>query len=225
MGKKAFYVIGNWKSNKTLAEVKSWVHEFKKLWQERNSHTNIILCPSAIHLFLLKKLLDSTSLPITLGLQNISSYSVGAYTGEISASQVKGVVSYCLVGHSERRKYFAESDTSLEKKAKQLIENDIQPIYCVQDENQSFSPACQFIAYEPVWAIGTGKPEPAENANRTAKVLKSRAQHQIKVIYGGSVTDQNVAEYSKQPDIDGVLPGGASLKPDSFYRLLINAHT
>ncbi len=225
MERKEFFVIGNWKSNKSIPEAESWLYEFHTLLQKKSipDTTKVILCPSFIHLAPIGKLIRELNLPVELCVQNVSSFSSGAYTGEVNAQQVKDLVSYGLIGHSERRKYFQETDYLLEQKVLQLKGAGIEPIYCVQNDQQSFPEECTFIAYEPVWAIGTGTPDKPENANRVTTLLKSRAKKPIQVIYGGSVTDMNVSQYFRQTDIDGVLPGGASLKAESFYRLIQNA--
>ncbi len=226
MDKDKFYIVGNWKSNKTVAEAAAWMQEFTALWKNNQFNTQklkIIICPADIHLTTLKSLITASQIPLSLGLQDVSAYDIGAYTGELNASMAKDLVEYTLIGHSERRKYFQENEELLNRKYDQAQKSGIKSIFCVQEENQVFPQTAEFIAYEPIWAIGTGKPDTSQNANRVAKILKSKSANKIKVIYGGSVTPENVATYAGESDIDGVLPGGASLKADTFYRLIQNA--
>lgn len=223
-----FYIIGNWKSNKTIDEAVVWFKEFESLWKTMPfvlSQTTIILCPSFIHLRVLKSLIDLSSLAhvLHLGAQTLSSSKQGAYTGEIAATQMKDLVEYAIVGHSERREHFGETDAMLEQKLTQAHENGIKTIYCVQDKDQSIPQNCDLLAYEPVWAIGTGKPATIEHAHEVAEHLKAKSGRNLGIIYGGSVTHENVHDYAADEKLSGVLPGGASLKPGDFYNLIKSA--
>ena len=226
MDKKPIYIIGNWKSNKTLSEAHAWFYEFSQLQEaqplELTSQTHIVLCPPIVYVPSLHQSLLVTPLPLSLGSQDVSGYGSGAYTGEINTGMISDMVKYALVGHSERRKYFQESETLLAQKINQAKEAGITPVYCVQDENMEIPVTCTLVAYEPVWAIGTGKPDTPENADRVAGLIKA-THPTVSVIYGGSVTADNVASYISMSHISGVLPGGASLSAASFFRMIQNA--
>lgn len=183
----------------------------------------IVLCPSFIHLSTLASLIELSRLPVQLGVQDVSAFGLGAYTGQIGAEMIKDLVQFSLVGHSERRKYCHEDDSELFKKSENARAVGIQSIYCVQHAEVKIASSSRIAAYEPVAAIGTGKPETSEKANEVITVLKRSHSFLEAVLYGGSVTDKNVTNYKRQPAIDGVLPGGASLEAKSFYTLLHNA--
>lgn len=223
------YIIGNWKSNKTVKEAKDWLTTFHQvtvngtLDTDRNLVT--IVCVPFVHispLFDELKTLLSEKFNLLLGAQDVSPFPDGAYTGAVSAHMLSGLVSYCLIGHSERRTHFAESDEIIAQKAKQLLKYNIQPILCVQDANIPIPDGITLVAYEPVWAIGSGKPATPEHANEVASMIKSK-KPQVEIIYGGSVTADNVGTFLSQPNIVGVLPGGASLDTDAFSQLLAHA--
>lgn len=223
-----FYVIGNWKSNKTIDEVVIWARDFETLYKKQPfspAKVKVVVGVPFPLLTTLKSLVMLKRLPFELAAQNVSSYPAGAYTGEICAEMIKDMVSFSLVGHSERRKYFKETDEDLVHKVEQARLAGIEPVYCVQDEAMAVPEQVKFVGYEPVWAIGTGKAETAENANQVAGNIKKRLNRAVTVIYGGSVTADNVNTYVKMEHIGGVLPGGASLKPDTFYNLILNAAT
>ena len=226
---KKKYIIGNWKSNKTPVEVEEWFIQSKNLYErEKNSITEdiqIILCPSFVHLSQAYELSRKYNLPIRLGAQDISPFGIGAYTGEIAASQIADFVEYVIIGHSERRTFFGENETILTQKTKQALQAKLIPIYCIQDENTSIPPGISVVAYEPVFAIGTGKTETPTRANEVAQKVRQK----IKVdtfIYGGSVTPDNIHSFLTLGYVDGVLPGGASLTPALFWEMIRNAsHT
>ncbi len=221
------FIIGNWKSNKTINEAVVWFQDFHALWKKypfNYQKVRIILCPGYIHLSTLKSLIELAHLPLILSAQNISPYANGAYTGEVSAEMLKNLVEYSLIGHSERRKYFHESVGNLSLKADQAKVNGIEPIFCVQDEKMQIPKNCKIIGYEPVWAIGTGKPDSPENASRVAGIIKSKSKDIKTVIYGGSVNAENISQYIHMSNIDGVLPGGASLTAKAFFSLSHELH-
>ncbi len=221
---KPFFVIGNWKSNKTLAEAEGWLTDFARIIHGtplKPENLEVILCVPFVHIPVLKQLLKDASFPFPfyLGAQNVSSFSDGAYTGEISARMLSGLATHCLIGHSERRKYFGETDMQIGEKAKQLQEHGIEPIVCIPDEKTPVPPGVTFIGYEPVWAIGTGIADTPEHANTVAGTITS-THPQSRVIYGGSVMPENVGGFASQTHISGILPGGASLDPMKFFELL-----
>ncbi len=224
MRNKTFYIVGNWKSNKTVSEASDWLKEFASLWQQKPLEVEkleIILCPAFIHLTTLTELIIQFQLPLKLGVQTISSFDSGAYTGEVSAVMVADLVRYAIIGHSERRKHFRELEPYFSEKIKYLNQVGIKTIYCAQDETMQIPPGAELVGYEPVWAIGTGKAETPENADQVAAAIKQKTR--VQVIYGGSVNAENVAGYVAAPNIDGVLPGGSSLKAQTFYDLIAKA--
>jgi triosephosphate isomerase (TIM) len=216
---KQLFIAGNWKSNKTIVESKEWLTKF--IFDASKFPVNnltVVICAPYIALPELKNHMGST--PVVLGAQDVSPFNDGAYTGEVTAGMIKEVADWVIIGHSERRKYFNETDEMLGKKVEQAASAGLKVIYCVQDENTTVPNGVDVIAYEPVWAIGTGKTDTPENANSVVASIKQKTQVDI-VIYGGSVVAENVASFVSMPSIDGVLPGGASLDPEKFAHLII----
>lgn len=233
MPQNTFYVIGNWKSNKTVEEAIVWGKEFVSLWKKNPFPMNgvqVILCPAYIHLVPLAALIKEANLPLKLGVQDISPYPSGTYTGAVCATMVRDLVEFVIIGHSERRTHFHENGDELLAKIEQAQKIGLFTIYCIQNEQMQIPQGVNIVAYEPVWAISQGDPyatapeDPAIVAQKIA-TIKNKSTQQITVLYGGSTTPENVFAYKKQAQIGGVLPGGASLKPDTFYRLLANAAT
>lgn len=221
-----FYILGNWKSNKTVAEAADWIKEFASLWKKQppdTSRVQVVLFCGYIHLPVLASLVALSPVKLVLGVQNISAYPAGAYTGEICANQVSEFARFALIGHSERRRLFAETNVVAAEKIKRVIEAGMESVYCIQEESMNMPDVCNIIAYEPVWAIGTGKPAAPEHASEVAAKIIAQAKRNVKVIYGGSVTPDNVHTYAAMLHISGVLPGGASLNAKTFYSLIINA--
>lgn len=249
MNKRIPLVAGNWKMNKTVGEAVELVTQLKqKLSDVRNRE--IVVCPPFTSLVVTKEVLKNSN--IKLGAQNMYFEKSGAFTGEVSPLMLKDVgVEYVIIGHSERRQYFGETDESVHKKMKVAFENSIIPIVCVgetlqqREKNEAFSVIEKqvkvgvaglsaeqskklVIAYEPVWAIGTGKtatPQQAEEVHAFIRKLYTEiygkdAAESVRILYGGSVKPDNVSEIMRQPDIDGALVGGASLKADDFIKLV-----
>lgn len=217
------YIIGNWKCNKNTEEVTQWFTEYSN-GKESSASDSVeqIVCPSFIHLELARNLATGTNLPVKIGAQDVSPFPQGAYTGEVAADQLKGIVEYVILGHSERRKYFHEDDELLKNKVKQASAQGIKTIYCVPDENTSIPDDVSIIAYEPIWAIGTGKADTPENANVVLGKICEKFPN-TPVVYGGSVTPDNVLLYISQPNISGVLIGGASLDVKKFKQMVQTA--
>ncbi|MBI4990934.1 triosephosphate isomerase [Candidatus Gottesmanbacteria bacterium] len=225
MGNAKKYVVGNWKSNKNSGEVEIWFKQFASLFQESKNKFNnleIVVCPPFIYLPLAKKLLENYHLPIKIGAQDVSPFPNGAYTGAVSASQISQFAKYVIIGHSERRSNFHEDDKQLSEKVKRAKEQNLGVIFCIQDENTSAPQDVQIIAYEPVWAIGTGKTDTPENADKVAAIVKEKYPDTV-LLYGGSVSSENVQSFLNTSHIDGVLPGGASLDPQKFWEIVVNA--
>lgn len=212
---KPLFIAGNWKSNKTLKEAQEWLTSFTATW---GSHITVILCVpyTLLGFFAAKKP------PFLLGAQDISPFGEGAYTGEINAKQIKDFAQWVIIGHSERRNTFKETDDLLRQKVEQAKTAGLKIIFCVPDATTPVPQNVDIVAYEPVWAIGTGQPDTPANANAVMTSIKAKSQG-AQVIYGGSVTNENVASFVDQPAIDGVLPGGASLDPKKFADLIAHA--
>lgn len=241
-------MAGNWKMNKTIAESVSFVHMLKTAVSDVKD-VDVLVFPTFISTNAVYN--EVKGLNIKVGAQNLFWEEKGAFTGEVSASMLKDAgCSYVLIGHSERRQYFGEVDKTVNKKVKAASLNDIVPIVCVgetlkeREENTTFkvikkqvkeslSDLSQeeasklVIAYEPVWAIGTGKtatPQQAQEVHAFIREIYSQlyknAADKVRILYGGSVKPDNVSELMKQSDIDGGLVGGASLEVESFIKLV-----
>lgn len=183
----------------------------------------IIICPPFTLFSTLKKMIDDKKLPFKIGAQDISPYEAGSYTGEVNGRQIKEFGDYVIIGHSERRTNFGESDELIFKKAEQALKSGLNPIYCIQDENTNIPSGIKLAAYEPPHAIGTGNPETPENAHRVAGIVKNKYPGLEDVIYGGSVNSENIQSYIQKDTISGVLVGGASLDPVKFAALVKEA--
>ncbi len=214
---KKLLIAGNWKSNKTAGEAIEWLGNFKL-----ETQAQVILFIPFTLLFPLKQEILRLQIPIQLGAQDISPFPDGAYTGEVSARQIKELADWVIIGHSERRKYFRETDEVLAQKVGQAKSAGLHIVYCVPDQETAIPPGVDAVAYEPVWAIGTGKSDTPDNASQVTRMIKAKSNISA-VIYGGSVTPDNVASFVSQEAIDGVLPGGASLDPEKFANLILNA--
>jgi triosephosphate isomerase (TIM) len=219
---KRLFIVANWKSNVTIQEVNSWLLQLKNSkWNIENK--TIIVCPPFTLLSLLKQRLNEHKLPIEVGAQDISPFPKGAYTGEIAADQLAEYVSYVIIGHSERRKYFREADQMLSNKVDMALQGKITPIFCVQDATTVVPRDVSIVAYEPVFAIGTGNPDTPESAEKVSMRIREENKNVRKVLYGGSVTDKNVNSFISRSSIDGVLVGSASLDPVTFSHIITNA--
>ncbi|HET6594312.1 MAG TPA: triose-phosphate isomerase [Anaerolineales bacterium] len=241
-------VAGNWKMNKTVAEARDLVSMMRAKLDEI-ANVGKVLCPPFIAIPALAEMLSNTG--IGLGAQNLHWEEKGAFTGEVSPGMVKEFCQYVIIGHSERRTYFGETDESVNKKLQAAMKAGLVPIVCVGETLEQYEAGTTsevvnrqiqvglagidstvaariVVAYEPVWAIGTGKASSGENANFVhQQVIRLALSEQfgaqtadaIRVLYGGSVTAANASEFFAYPDIDGALVGGASLKPDEFVAI------
>ncbi len=217
-------IIANWKSNKTKKEANNWlkdVFDFKKEL-EGLKDKEIIICPSFTLLSCFKSSLEKNNFPFKLGAQNVSQFDKGAYTGEINAEQIREFAEFVIIGHSERRENFGEEDDALLQKVEKAIKNSLKPIFCVQDAQDFVPKEVKIVAYEPVFAIGSGKPDTPKNANEVAEKIMEKNSNVEKVIYGGSVNSENVNSFTKKDMISGVLVGGASLDPREFIKIINN---
>jgi triosephosphate isomerase (TIM) len=242
-------IAGNWKMHKTASEAKTFTEEVKGLVPDTDKVDSVICAPA---LFLENLVEQTKESKVAIGAQNMHFEESGAFTGEVSPVALADIgVEYVIIGHSERREMFNETDDSVNKKTLAAFKHNLTPIVCVgetleQRENnetkdlvgaqvkQALTGLTEdqvkqtVIAYEPIWAIGTGKSSTAEDANEVcahirqvvASEFSQSAADSVRVQYGGSVKPNNIKEYMAQSDIDGALVGGASLEPQSFLQLL-----
>lgn len=239
-------VVGNWKMNKDLRETVALISELKKSLGSKIEDVGVVICPQFPSLAVAYSLLKDSK--IALGAQNLSQHSDGAYTGEVSGAMLRSAgCQYVIVGHSERRQYFKESDVLVNAKIKSALKENLIPIVCVGEtlaERETGSTHTivtaqvegvfhdmtaedvqkTIVAYEPVWAIGTGKNATPDQANEVHRLIreiirkkysKPLAEGMI-ILYGGSVNEKNASSLFSQADIDGGLVGGASLKFETF---------
>jgi triosephosphate isomerase len=243
------FVAGNWKMNKTVAEARALVAEMIP-GLRANKGVEKVLCPPFISLFPIAALLPGTD--IGLGAQNLYWESKGAFTGEIAPGMLAEFCQYVIVGHSERRTLFGETDESVRKKIAAASIAGLIPIVCVGETLKEFDAGLTaevvsrqiregfanqdaelipkvVVAYEPVWAIGTGRASNGVDANAVihdhirkplSEIYGDHVAQSMRVLYGGSVTPANAAEFFSQPEIDGALVGGASLKVDDFIKIV-----
>ncbi len=239
-------IAGNWKMNTNVAEATNLAQVMLAELDEI-AGVEKVLCPPFVSLASVKELIKGMS--IELGAQNMYFEDKGAYTGEISPLMLIGLCDLVILGHSERRQYFAETDEIINKKVKKALEFGLKPILCVGEsleDNEAGrtgeiitqqiraaltgvnSTSQLVIAYEPIWAIGTGRAATGKQANATIGLIRNtvaslwdiETAQAIRILYGGSVTGSNIAEFIAEPEIDGALVGGASLKADDFLRIV-----
>ena len=223
---KKLLIVGNWKSNKTTSEAMEWLQKLSAIsYQLSAKNVTVVLCVPYTLLYPLKQEIDRLQIPLALGVQNVSPFPDGAYTGEVSARQIKEFVDWVIIGHSERRQHFGETDEILVKKVAQAKGANLKIIYCVQNENISVPPGIDVIAYEPPWAISAvsnWKTQDPTVAGEVCAVIKEKYPNTV-VLYGGSASAENVQSFISQEGIEGVLSGGASLDPEKFANLIKNA--
>ena len=241
-------IAGNWKMNMLPNEAIAYIEEFEKL--VKDTKNEVILCVPYTDLFYC--LMSAQDTNIKIGAQNMHFAEKGAYTGEVSGKMLKSIgVEYVIIGHSERRQYFNETDETVNLKIKSAFENELKPIVCVGENLEQREAGVAekivteqvkldlegltkeqvkntIIAYEPIWAIGTGKTATSEDANNMIKTIRNQISElfgndvaeEIIIQYGGSVKSSNAKELFTTSDIDGGLVGGASLKPDEFSKIV-----
>jgi len=233
-------IAGNWKMYKTQAESQEFLQVFKPLLEETDERREVVLCTPFTDLIGMSKGLHGSR--IQLGAQNLHWEDQGAFTGEIAGPMLTEIgVSYVIIGHSERRQYFGETDETVNLRILAAQKHQLTPIVCVgetkaqRDVGQTeaviieqlkrglvnVDPSRLVIAYEPIWAIGTGDTCEATEANRVIGVIRAQlSDPQVSIQYGGSVKPDNIDEIMAQPEIDGALVGGASLDPQGFARIV-----
>ena len=242
-------IAGNWKMNMTATETKKFAEELKRV-MPRAKWCDTVICVPACNIPTAAKVFKE--LRISVGAENLYYEEKGAYTGEISAAMLRDLgVKYVIIGHSERRQYFGETDTAVNRKVHAALDAGLSPIICVgESESQREMGVTQdwialqvktalygvpaerlrrcIIAYEPIWAIGTGKTATAEQAGEVCGNIRAtiralygaRVARSVTIQYGGSMNPKNAAELLAQPDIDGGLIGGAALKPEQFVDII-----
>ncbi len=249
MTKRRAMVAANWKMNKTLFETSELIKAMMPGLREVEN-VDVVLCPPFINLSLAR--VETAMSDVKIGAQNMHWEEKGAYTGEISAAMLAEICDYVILGHSERRVMFGETDETVNKKVHAALKHELKPIVCVgesYEQNQAGQTAdvvatqCRqslkdispeqaqnlVVAYEPVWAIGTGLAATPEGANAVHRdvirpilreLFGEEVGENMRILYGGSVNDANAAELFAMSDIDGGLIGGASLKPESFVAIV-----
>jgi len=239
-------IAGNWKMNTTVAEAVALVKEMRP-GLDKIDNVDKVICPPFISLAAVKEILAGSS--IKLGAQNLYFEEKGAFTGEISPLMLAELCQMVIIGHSERRQYFNETVETADKKVRAAFKVGLKPILCVGEtlkeneagkteevltkqlsltSSQAYHPGGLTLAYEPIWAIGTGRAATGEQANKTIGFIRRHISKQygkeiaqaVRILYGGSVTATNISEFINQPEIDGALVGGASLKAKEFLSIV-----
>jgi len=252
MVKKTRYIVANWKMNLTIHEGSLLLHQLDQQI-ETGEGVEIVLAPSFIGLQSLS--LQADRKRFKLAAQNLYWRDEGAFTGEISANQLRGLVKYAIIGHSERRNLFSERGRDIGRKVQAAIRNDIRPILCIGESalERAEGEASDvlhdqivgglsnltsddlehvLIAYEPIWAVGSGKSAVPADVKDVAKVIRAQVKHMfgdkaassIPILYGGSVTSTNTKAFLDTPGVNGLLIGGASLDAKHFAKIIDKAH-
>ena len=245
-------MAGNWKMNKTIGEAVVLAQDISNQYDGKWDSCDVVVCPPYVDLKPVKTVFEFDRVPVGIGAQNVFWEEKGAFTGEISVPMLKEIgCEWCIIGHSERRGYFGETNEDVNKKIKALISSAIRPIICVgeslavRDSGDTLEFVCAqvkaafagidegqakscVVAYEPIWAIGTGRTATPEQAQEVCAAIRSTLAElydqdtagAMRVLYGGSMNPGNVALLIAQPDIDGGLIGGAALEAQSFVQLI-----
>lgn len=215
---KKLFIVANWKSNLTSLEVKDWFRGISNIPHEKE----IVVCPPFTLLTFVKELIVNSQLSIAIGVQNISPFDEGAYTGEVNGKQIKEFADYVLIGHSERRTNFFENNNILANKILMAKKYGLEPLFFIQNETTFIPGNISIVVYEPPSSISPGIPDTPANANIVASHIKEKGLARY-VLYGGNVTSENVKSFTQMPNIDGVLVGRASLDPLEFSKIIKNA--
>jgi len=241
------FISANWKMNKTIEETEEFINSFLPMVKDITA-VDILIAPPFTSLQSAARLLKATN--VKLGAQNVFYEEKGAFTGEVSPVMVSSAgCSHVIIGHSERRQYFMETDEIVNRKINTARKNGLDVILCIgeslkeREENKTFEVLDRqltgslkntdlngiTIAYEPIWAIGTGKTATKEQANEAHAFIRDwlkknrEGADKLRILYGGSVTPENVEALMSEPEVDGALVGGASMKPDSFAKIVRGA--
>ncbi len=245
-------IAGNWKMNETYSEGVVLAQGLAKELADGTGDVDVVVCPPAVDLKGVAEVIEREDAPFALGAQNVYWEEKGAYTGETAPDMLTNIgATYCIIGHSERRGYFHETDEEINKKAKALMAHGIVPISCcgeslevreagkhvefvvdqIKKDTEGLEitdPAKYVIAYEPIWAIGTGKTATADDAQEVIGAIRATLKEifgdevadGIRILYGGSAKPENIAGFLTKEDVDGALVGGASLKAESFAAMV-----
>ena len=248
-------IAGNWKMNKTYSEGVVLAQGLADELKDGTGDVDVVVCPPAVDLKGVSEVIEQTSASFALGAQNVYWEESGAYTGETAPNMLEAVgATHCIIGHSERRDYFGETDEDVNRKARALMAHGIVPISCcgeslevreagkhvefvvdqIKKDTEGLTitdPSKYVIAYEPIWAIGTGKTATADDAQEVCGAIRAtlvevfgeEIASGIRVLYGGSAKPENIAGFLEKEDVDGALVGGASLKADSFAAMVKSA--
>jgi triosephosphate isomerase len=237
---KEVYLVANWKMNCNLSEASLLTEEIlKNLTPEETKNLKIIFCPPFTALERVWDIIKRNKVKVAMGAQNCHFMPCGAFTGEISPKMLLDFCQYVILGHSERRQYFGETDRIINKKIRAAIDTGLRPIVCVGEAKKGEKSQVilsqvknalegleekyqkqVIFAYEPVWAIGTGDEAEPSYANKIIKEIKEILLEKTPVLYGGSVTSSNISSFIAQEMIDGALIGGASLKAQEFLKII-----
>jgi len=242
-------IAGNWKMNTTVEEAVTLIKTMQSPLHKIQGVEKVI-CPPFVSLMAARAIIRGST--VKLGAQDVYYEEKGAFTGEISPAMLVDLCEYVIIGHSERRQYFGDTDESVSKKVKAAVTAGLRPILCVGEtleekeadqareiigrqlmvcSDRLYLMSGMVIAYEPIWAIGTGKSATADDANRTIGFIRqfisrlhgSGIANTARILYGGSVTSTNISDFIRQPEIDGALVGGASLRADEFVSIVKQA--
>jgi len=242
-------IAGNWKMNTTVEEAVTLIKTMQSPLHKIQGVEKVI-CPPFVSLMAARAIIRGST--VKLGAQDVYFEEKGAFTGEISPGMLVDLCEYVIIGHSERRQYFGDTDESVSKKVKAAVTAGLRPILCVGEtleekeadqareiigrqlmvcSDRLYLMSGMVIAYEPIWAIGTGKSATADDANRTIGFIRqfisrlhgSGIANTARILYGGSVTSTNISDFIRQPEIDGALVGGASLRADEFVSIVKQA--
>lgn len=233
-------IVANWKENLTAPQATRWLEVLSSKFPPsgqagavQNSKLEVVICPAFVLIPALKHQVSSIKHRVYLGAQDVSKFEEGQYTGEVSAKMLKDFVDYVIVGHSERRRYFGETDEDVATKSILALKYGLVPIVCVSNVEEARNWKLEageeagnlkldsvIFAYEPLFAVGTGTPDTPENANDFAKKVKTEVGQDVRVLYGGSVNAKNAKSFVSQPDIGGVLVGQASLDAGEFAEIV-----
>ena len=248
-------IAGNWKMNETYTEGVVLAQGLAKELADGTGDVDVVVCPPAVDLKGVAEVIEQENAPFALGAQNVYWEESGAFTGETAPNMLTNIgATYCIIGHSERRGYFGETDEDINKKAKALMAHGIVPISCCGEslevreagkhvefvvdqlkkdtEGLEITDSSKYVvAYEPIWAIGTGKTATADDAQEVCGAIRetlveifgAETAAEIRVLYGGSANEKNIADLVAKPDVDGALVGGASLKAPQFAEMVKNA--